>query len=248
LFLFAILWHIVMPKIAKDPNRERKHINSQHEGNRETEKMTGFVCGVKQSLLKNGIIYVVLGCFCIGFLRESVSLWIPSYISDTFQLNSSFSIILTVLVPGLQICGAILGGKIGEKMYQLHVPCAVAFGISGISLLFLMMCGGNNLLITMLLFVINAICMTAALTFYLSLYPIRFIEKDKVAVFVGVFNFSVHMGDFIASSGIGWCSQNYGWSSTFGILGCIALLAFGVCICALKNRKKVTIKNEKKEQ
>ena len=168
---------------------------------------------------------MLAGCFMIGLMRESVSLWIPSYINEVFGLSSSLSIILTVFVPGFQVFGAILGGRLGRKMQNLHFPGCVVFAISGFCMGMLLLAGDFNPFLSVGLFVINAICMTAALTLSLSLFPIRFLPKEHAPMFVGILNFFVHAGDFFASAGIGWLSQYSGWGITFTILCTIAFTA-----------------------
>ena len=49
-------------------------------------------------------------------------------------------------------------------------------------------------------------------------------------LYVGTFNFCVHIGDPFASLGIGWFSQNCGWGITFGILSGIAIFAAVLCL------------------
>ena len=81
-----------------------------------------------------------------------------------------------------------------------------------------------------MLFVINAVSMTAALTFLLSLYPIRVMERKDIAKFVGLLNLFVHLGDFAASTGFGWLSSVGGWALTFAIM---AILSFSAAIITL---------------
>lgn len=185
-----------------------------------TEKTT-----LLSQLTHYGAAFMLAGCFMIGLMRESVSLWIPSYINEVFGLSSSLSIILTVFVPGFQVFGAILGGRLGRKMQNLHFPGCVVFAISGFCMGMLLLAGDFNPFLSVGLFVINAICMTAALTMSLSLFPIRFLPKEHAPMFVGILNFFVHAGDFFASAGIGWLSQYSGWGITFTILCTIAFTA-----------------------
>jgi sugar phosphate permease len=135
------------------------------------------------------------------------------------------SIILTVFVPCFQVFGAILGGRLGRKMQNLHFPGCVVFAISCFCMGMLLLAGDFNPFLSVGLFVINAICMTAALTLSLSLFPIRFLAKEHAPMFVGILNFFVHAGDFFASAGIGWLSQYSGWGITFTILCTIAFTA-----------------------
>lgn len=223
LLVVGIGWSILMPKLTAKRSK-------QVGGVIEAEKL---VFGKKSFLMlftHYGTAFAVPGAFFIGLLRESVSLWIPSYMNEVFGLSSSLSTIITMFVPCLQVCGALLGGKIGHKVYNLHFAAGTVFLLSGVSLILIMLSGAKSTVVTMLLFVTNAICMTGALTFLLSLFPIRFFGKGQAPILVGIINFFVHIGDFVSSSGIGWLSQAGGWKMTFGVLSGLAFMATAICI------------------
>lgn len=234
LFLLAVIWCRIMPKLvtkskkqmpAAENMQKRSSENAPPENNALYPQKSFFM-----QLTSYGTIFVIFGALFIGLLRESVSLWIPSYMNEEFGFSSSLSTIVTMFVPCLQVCGALLGGKIGRKTPILHFPAGFAFALSGMCLSLLLFAGGRIAVLTILLFVINAISMTAALTFLLSLFPIRFFGKGQAPVLVGFINFSVHAGDFFASAGIGWLSEAGGWLLTFGILGGLAFIAAVICI------------------
>ena len=222
LFILGAVWYLRMPKLTAEKN-ESTAGNTGIPENRPRPLPIG------QQLRLYGTIYIILGAFFVGLLRESVSLWIPSYMNEVFGFSNSLSTILTVFVPCLQACGALLGGRIGRNLRNMHFPAGAAFGISALCLLSIRALGSACAPLTILLFVINAVCMTAALTFLLSLFPIRYFGKGQVAVLVGIINFSVHAGDFVASSGIGWLSQNGGWTLTFALLSAAAVFAGSLC-------------------
>lgn len=238
LFLLGLAWNIVMHKlIAKSTKQVSVNI--------ETEKpVSEKNISLLTQLAHYGTVFAILGAFFIGLLRESVSLWIPSYMNEVFGLSSSLSTIITMFVPCLQVSGALLGGKIGQKVYNLHFSAAAAFLCSGICLILLLFSDKKSPAITIILFVINAICMTGALTFLLSLFPIRFFGKGQAPILVGIINFFVHVGDFFSSSGIGWLSQAGGWKVTFSVLGGLAFTAAVICIIGgIICQKEVHTKN-----
>lgn len=258
LTIHALVWCLVMPKLTgnnrflyckkKMPGIIQPDAaiagTTDISGNADAPEKQDSLQAFFSQLACFGTAFVILGAFFIGMLRESVSLWIPSYMNEIFGLSNSLSTIVTMFVPCLQICGALLGGKVGRQTRILHFPSAIAFLLSGTCLFLLPIAGSSSSVITLVLFVINAVCMTAALTFLLSLFPIRFFGKGQAPVLVGLINFSVHAGDFVASAGIGWLSQAGGWWLTFGSLGTLALLSAIICmiggyIC----RKEVTAQN-----
>ncbi|MBE5893179.1 MAG: MFS transporter [Lachnospiraceae bacterium] len=230
LFAAGILWVIFMPKFTASASGQSAKASKSTDAKDSARKTaapasTAGKTSLLSQLTRYGAAFMLAGCFMIGLMRESVSLWIPSYINEVFGLSSSLSIILTVFVPGFQVFGAILGGRLGRKMQNLHFPGCVVFAISGFCMGMLLLAGDFNPFLSVGLFVINAICMTAALTLSLSLFPIRFLAKEHAPMFVGILNFFVHAGDFFASAGIGWLSQYSGWGITFTILCTIAFTA-----------------------
>ena len=228
LFIVGILWSSIMPKIAKDEN--------QSTDSEEKSKVNIFA-----QLTTYGTIFVIIGAFFVGLLRESVTLWIPSYVSEVFSFDTAFSTIITAFVPCLQILGALLGGRIGIRSKNLLLTSSMAFLLSCICLLTILILNNINAVLTIILFVINAISMTAALTFLLSLFPIRFFGKGQVAILAGIINFSVHAGDFVSSATIGWLSEVGGWQLSFSVLSGLALIACILCFNGgWRFRKEVT--------
>lgn len=227
LSIAGILWIIFMPSLSvpltvtagESPLPARKSVVSLNT-DKGSEKISLLSC-----LARYGALFMMTGCFMIGLMRESVSLWIPSYINEVFELGTGKSVIMTVFVPALQILGAVLGGALGRRFRNLHFPSGILFLISGLCMGLLYLAGNFHPFFSVGMFVINAICMTAALTLSLSLFPMRFLPLQHAPLFVGILNFFVHAGDFLASAGIGWLSQSCGWETTFSILFAIALMA-----------------------
>ena len=236
LFILGIVWCVVMPKLTSDKKKDGSVKKILVEGRSKS---------LLEILLSKGAFFALLAVFVIGSLRESVSLWIPSYLNENFQLSVTLSTAVTAVVPMLQICGALLAGRIGSKMKNLFLPSMMAFMISMTCFILIRAIGTATIAAVVILFVINAISMTAALTFLLSLYPIRCMDRKNIAKLVGVLNFCVHLGDFAASTGFGWLSTVGGWGWTFSVM---ALLAFSAVLISLigiavENNRMNEIKN-----
>lgn len=221
LFALGIVWCLVMPRITEMPDKQNSITKADAAGKSKS---------IVAILRSGGALCALIAVFVIGALRESVSLWIPSYLNESFCLTVTLSTAITAVVPMLQICGALLAGKIGEKTNNLFVPALATFLISTACFVIIPSIGATTVVGTVILFVVNAISMTAALTFLLSLYPIRCMERNDIAKFVGLLNFFVHLGDFAASTGFGWLSSVGGWTSTFSVM---AILSFSAAVIAL---------------
>lgn len=235
LFILGMVWFLVMPKLV---GKKLENVVSDAPVHKEPSKEKSVFSQIRMY----GTIFVILAAFFIGLLRESVSLWIPSYMNEVYGFSNTLSTILTVFVPCLQICGALLGGLLGGRVQNLHFPSGIAFISSAVALFSIQFLGNASIVITLVLFVLNAVCMTAALTFLQNLFPIRYFGKGQVPMLVGIINFCVHIGDFAASSGIGWLSQNGGWNTTFIVLSILALIAAVICLVGGTICKRETAK------
>lgn len=233
LFLLGIVWCLVMPKLTAVKKKEVSEKGILIEGK---SKSIFAVIGSK------GVVFALMAVFVIGSLRESVSLWIPSYLNEEFQLSVTLSTAITAFVPMLQICGALLAGRVGRKTKNLFLPSMTAFLISMICFITIRSIGTISIAAVVILFVINAISMTAALTFLLSLYPIRCMDRKNIAKLVGILNFCVHLGDFAASTGFGWLSTVGGWGWTFSVMAMLAFFAAFITLIGIKVENSREIK------
>ena len=231
LFALGVVWCTVMPRLTSSPSKQKTVANvtvkEKSKSIFEILKSTGALCAL-------GAVFI------IGALRESVSLWIPSYLNENFELAVTVSTAITAVVPMLQITGALLAGRFGRRTNNLFVPALITFLISTACFLVIPFIGAGSIVTTVVSFVVNAISMTAALTFLLSLYPLRCMERKDIAKFVGLLNFFVHLGDFAASTGFGWLSTAGGWTLTFFSMAILSFSAAAIAVIGMKisNKRK----------
>ncbi len=223
LFVFGLVWIFIMPKITE----KTQTVNVTKDV--ADEKPRGFISQLKE----HGAFAGLLACLAVGALREGVALWIPSYINDSFNIDTATSTFLTVFVPMLQIIGAFLSGTFARKFYNLHIGAIISFSISALCMTSLFLLGHINVYLTIALFTCNSISVTCGMSLYLSFFPLRFFEKSFTARVVGLSSFFMHTGDFLAAIGIGYISENGSWSNVFIALFSIA--AFAVFVSVLGN-------------
>ena len=229
LFILGIIWCTVMPRLTAA--RKKDSIEVQTPVGKKSKS-------ILEIIRLRGALFALIAVFAVGTLRESVSLWIPSYLNENFKMTVTLSTAITALVPMLQICGALIGGHVGRKSKNLFFPSFVSFFLSAVCFVIIPIIGTATAVATVFLFVINAISMTAALTFLLSLYPIRSMERENIAKFVGILNFFVHLGDFAASTGFGWLSSEIGWNLTFSVMATMAVFAAIISLFGMRTSKE----------
>ena len=226
-----LVWCALMPRLSPKPER------TAVQKARKTEKI------IHHGL---GLTTVAILSFLVGMMRESITLWLPSYLYDNFAISSARATALTAAIPMLQILGAFFGGWLGRRAKSIFLPVALFFLLS--SLCFgMIQIQGIGILPTVFLFAVNAIVMTGALTLLVSIFPIRYLLHGNIAGFVAILNFFVHLGDFAASTGYGWLSMLGGWGLSLTAMAMLSLLAAAVALFATKkNKKRRIIRNGKK--
>ena len=117
LFVLGVVWCTIMPRLTATKNKQ----NTVSEAVVKVKSKS-----MLEILKSNGALCVLITVFVIGSLRESVSLWIPSYLNEEFKLPVTVSTAITAVVPMLQIFGALLAGRIGRK--TKNRPCTSARG------------------------------------------------------------------------------------------------------------------------
>ena len=234
----GIAWCIIVPKDTKGKiNRDAIDVDVH-------EKVS-----LRGLFGSNAACFAMLAGAFVGIFRNSMTLWIPTYMNDALKMDSGFAVMITACITGSQICGSVLGEYFGKKSKNLLKLTFSTFMFSVLSFLGIFIYGRTSIILTTILFIINAICMTAALTFVLSLYPIRYFKKNEVVVLVGVINFCVYLGDFFASTGIGWLSENMGWDLMFGFLAICSVVVAVLCLwggCILERQSKMQILTKEK--
>ena len=77
------------------------------------------------------MIFVMLAIILQGMLRDGVTTWMPTYISDTFSLGSAISILTGVILPIFSIMSFQIASSIYRKIFTNPLMCSgiiFAFG------------------------------------------------------------------------------------------------------------------------
>ncbi len=144
-----------------------------------------------------------------------------------------------ILLGWLSYLGRVnYGACMLEIVNQTGIARGTARLVSVISMIMLLTLGRFSVIRAIAMFTLNSILMTASLTLYQSLYPIRMFRGFNTAFIVGILNFCFHGGGFIGEAVIGAVSEAFEWNSVFGLLLAVALIsAANLAIGGMRNVK-----------
>lgn len=233
LSVVSVVWYIGITKLEskvvaiKEPTTvQNKRIEIQNKASISIIKLFAL----------SGIIFCCFALMMQGVLKDGVTTWIPTYISEVFHLNSATSIISTTLIPIFNLGGVYLAAIINKKFFPNEVStCVFFFTICMTSLILLRISPDNNLAYSLILFAVATTSMMAVNTMFVSVIPIYFAPYGKASTMSGILNSSAYLGGAISTFGIGALSTLLGWNTTIVIwIGCACL---GIFICIMGRKK-----------
>ncbi len=186
------------------------------------------------------MIFIMLAVVLQGMLRDGVTTWMPTYISDTFNLGSAISILTGVILPIFSILSFQVASRIYRKTFTNPVMCAgVIFCFGAASALSLYLFSDLNAVFSAVLSALLTGAMHGVNFILVSMVPAFFKKYGNVSTVSGVINSCTYIGSAISTYGIALLSDFYGWKLTLLIWFVIASLGTLICFLNTKPWEKI---------
>ena len=189
------------------------------------------------SVLILPLILVMIGIILHGLLKDGVTTWMPSYISETFHLSNEISILAGVLLPLFSIvCYAVFNYM--YLRFKNPIVCSLLiFLLSTIACGSLFLLSNHNAVISIALSAIITGSMHGVNLMLIGIAPTIFAKNGNVSTYSGILNCTAYVGSALSAWVIPLATENAGWSATLLMWLCIALggaLICGLCILPWK--------------
>ncbi|MBQ8174812.1 MAG: MFS transporter [Clostridia bacterium] len=178
------------------------------------------------------VALIMLAILCQGMLRDGVTNWMPSYMSEAFGLPEEQAILSTVILAVFSVVSFAFFSFVNERLFHDELSCAattfVAAAIAS-AVLF-----GLNFLVSsaamsMLLMALVVGCMHGINLMLIAYVPRRFIPYNRVSTFSGMLNSCTYVGASISNICFAAIAAAKGWSAT--VLVWVAVAAIGALLC-----------------
>lgn len=174
---------------------------------------------------------ILLFC-CLGFLltiqgalRDGVTGWVPSYLSNTYSVGTFVAIFATAFLPFINLFGVYAANLIYRKGKKNELETTtILFLISFCAMLCLILTEGVHLFLSLLFFSVTTSCMMGINVMLVSFVPTYFIRWGKVSTVSGILNSTVYIGSSIATYGLGAVADVWGWSWLIRLLCVVTLV------------------------
>ena len=228
----ATIWMIGCSKIEKavQPHTEDK-------ADVETKIETS-----KRELLPTKALAFLPGVFVAiilqGALRDGITTWMPTYIAETYHLDSYISILTGVLLPIFSIiCFQMTLWLVNTKIKN-ELTCAGSIFLAGIvaSALLLVFSSKSAAVSIFLSALLTGSMHGVNLILICMLLP-YFKNTSTVS---GIVNSFTYIGSAISTYGIALISENFGWTVTISVWCGLAVLGTISCLAHSRKWKKLT--------
>ncbi len=185
----------------------------------------------------SGIWMILFPVWIHGMLKDGVTQWVPTYICDSYAVSASFSVIITMILPVINLSGAYLARFAQKKRPDREMEnSAVFFAVATAALSGLLLLNGVSAVLSVLLFAVITSCMLAVNTLYVSMIPMHFEAVGRVSTVSGFLNAMAYIGSAVSTFTIGVVVERAGWNGA--ILGWILLTAAALAVAFLFRKKQ----------
>lgn len=176
---------------------------------------------------------VMAAIVLMGMLRDGVTTWMPSYISEVYHFENVISILTGVVLPVFGILCFQAASGLYRRVFPNPVLCAGAiFGAGAASALALFLLSGRSAACSVLFSALLTGCMHGINLILVSMIPSYFKKYGNVSTVSGVLNSCTYIGSALSAYGVAVLSENLGWHVTLLIWTLVAIAGTAVCFAA----------------
>ena len=197
----------------------------------------------KSLLIQSGFLFLMMALFVQGALKDGVTTWVPTDISETYGLSAILAITSTMVIPVFNLLGVYLASFANLHWFRNEVRTAGAFFVvSAAAILVLRLSSGRSMAVSFLMLALATTAMMAVNTMLIAVLPSYFGVIGRASSVSGLLNSSVYAGGAVSTYGIGALSVALGWNATIVIWFLMA--AVSAVICFLTVRKWIAYRKE----
>ena len=221
----AVLWKVLFGRWFGNQNVR----TSSKDGTPQPNAAEPFT---KPVLLLMGLVMIAI--VLQGALRDGVTNWMPTFVCESFGLDSSSAILTGVLLPIFQIlCSQAAAWLFRKFSSNEAVTSGVIFALGTIAAIVVALVMSRSVLLTALFMAALAGCMHGVNFVLIGMVPRQFRRFGRVGLVSGVLNSCTYLGSAISTYGTALLSLSLGWAGTtalwIGIALAGALICFAIC-------------------
>ncbi len=216
----AFLWRSCYKKLQLAP------IEKSVQQNTHSDAAASFTTLV---LLLIGAIMIVI--ILQGILRDGITTWMPTYLSEIFQAENTVSIFSSIVLPIFSIGCYQLTAWLNKRYLKNELFCAgVIFAVGLAALMVLFFFRGSGMLVAVAAMAVAVAAMHGVNLMVICMVPNHFKRLGRTSLISGVLNSCTYVGSAVSTYGVALLSEGLGWDATVLIWIAVAILGTAACL------------------
>ena len=192
-----------------------------------------------RALISVPMLLILVAIAAQGVLKDGITTWMPTYISELFDMETGASILTGVLLPVFAMLSIKLTNLLYKHVLTNPLICAaVLFGTGSLSALGLFLASGRSAVLTVLFSVLLAGSMHGVNLMLICMIPRFFKDGGNVSAASGLLNSFTYLGSSLSALGLAALSEALGWKNLFGVLAIVAVAGGLICFAVRRFRPK----------
>jgi len=194
---------------------------------------------MKSILFSSGLLFICIGIFLQGIIRDGITSWTPEFLKATHGLPTESAIFTGVAVPLFSIVSLKFTSFLNEKLIKNELTLSL--------ILFIVASASTILATTVPVMILSVVfvCLATGCAHGINLLlvcqiPGRFVKYGKVSSISGVMNFFTYIGSAVSTFGLAFIAEKFGWSIALFVCAGVCVLGLAVCLLAQSKWKKFT--------
>ncbi len=227
----ATVWIIITTKIEKDTEKngeiEEMPVRIDEESGEAVphdEIPSNFI----KLLAVSGLMTLAVASGVQGILKDCMSTWVPTFISDMFEMNSVVSILTGTLLPVFGLFGPYLANRIMARTRDELSSLFILFVISSVALSLLALFGRFSIVVSIVALAVTYACSLGQNMFIVGTIPMYFHNVGKVSMITGTLNAVSYLSTAVLSWITGALVDTAGWGivmTLWLVLSCVAAVS-----------------------
>lgn len=161
----------------------------------------------------SGLWILAVACIAQGVVKDSITLWGPTFLMDTQGLGQKITSIVSLAIPLFSLAGILLAGYL-NRIFKLEVKRTIIVLIIGaaVSSLMIYVFLEISTYLSILFISLASGFMYGANSLLLTIIPLGFSKYNKVSGIAGFLDFMSYMGAAFAGVLTGFIADNMNWS------------------------------------
>ena len=196
--------------------------------------------GAAKILFSPLVLCIMIPIILQGMLRDGITTWMPSFISESFHMGNEISILTGVLLPVFSItCFQITTWLYRKKVTNPLTCSALLFVVGAGSALGLYFACQTSAAGSVFLSAMLTGSMHGVNLLLICMLPKCFERYGNISTVSGVLNACTYIGSAVSTYGIAALSEVIGWKQTIFLWFWVTLAGIVVCLlCARPWKKK----------